>query len=107
MRVAPLILLDEDTQQWLQKLAGSALTSKRLVERCQIVLLAAQGLENLEIAAALGFTRQKVARWRDRFHESGRAGIETDLPGRGRKPVYGPEMSKLIVERTLRTRPPR
>jgi transposase len=105
MRVAPVILLDKDQQQWLQKQVGSGLTPKRLVERCQIVLLAAQGQENLEIAATLGCSRQKVARWRDRFHQAGRVGIETDAPGRGRKPVYGAEMSQLIVERTLRTRP--
>ena len=107
MRVAPLISLDQDLKQWLQKQVGSALTPQRLVERCQIVLLAAEGQDNLEIAAALGCTRQKVARWRARFRTAGRAGLESDAPGRGRKPLYGPEMSALIVERTLRTRPPR
>ena len=85
---------------------NSGLTAKRLVERCQIVLLAAQGQEGLQIATSLGFSRHKVARWRDRFHEVGRTGIESDAPGRGRKPVYGAEMSKLIVDRTLRSRPP-
>jgi len=106
MRVAPVITLRQDLKDWLRKQVGSALTPRRLVERCQIVLLAAQGQENLEIAASLGCTRQKVARWRDRFYQSGRAGIEGDAPGRGRKPVYGEEMSKLIVDRTLRSRPP-
>ena len=106
MRVAPIITLSQDLRDWLQKQVGSALTPKRLTERCQIVLLAAQGLENLQIAASLGCSRQKAARWRDRFHESGRAGIQSDAPGRGRKPVYGAEMSKRIVDRTLRSRPP-
>lgn len=89
----------------MQKQAGSAVTPKRLVERCQIVLLAAEGEENLAIAARLGCSRHKVARWRDRFHQSGRAGIESDAPGRGRKPVYGAEMSQLIVDRTLHSKP--
>jgi transposase len=106
MRVAPVITLADDLKHWLQKQVSSALTPQRLVERCQIVLLAAQGQENLAIAATLGCSRQKVARWRDRFQQLGRAGIESDAPGRGRKPVYGAEMSKLIVERTLRSRPP-
>ena len=106
MRVAPVISLGQDLQGWLQKQVDSALTPKRLVERCQIVLLAAQGFENLEIAASLGFSRQKVARWRDRFQQDGKEGIESDAPGRGRKPVYGVEMSKLIVDHTLRARPP-
>jgi len=106
MRVAPVIVLTEDLKQWLRKQVSSALSEQRLAERSQIVLLAAEGQENLAIAAAVGCSRQKVARWRDRFHQLGRAGIESDAPGRGRKPVYGAEMSKLIVDRTLRSRPP-
>ena len=106
MRIASVITVSGEDQTWLRQQVGSALTAQRLVERCQIVLLAAEGLDNQEIAAALGVSRQKVGRWRVRFHTSGRAGIEADAPGRGRKPVYGPEMSQLIVERTLRSRPP-
>ena len=106
MRIAAVITLSRDLRDWLQKQVGSALTPKRLVERCQIVLLAAQGQENAQIAASLGHSRHKVARWRDRFHKSGRAGIESDAPGRGRKPVYGDKMIRLIVDRTLRSRPP-
>jgi len=106
MRVAPVIVLTEDLKQWLRQQVSSALSEQRLAERSQIVLLAAEGQENLAIAAAVGCSRQKVARWRDRFHQLGRAGIESDAPGRGRKPVYGAEMSKLIVDRTLRSRPP-
>ena len=92
--------------QWLQKQATSGLTCRRLVERCQIILLASGGKNNEQIAALLGITRQKAARWRTRFREGGRTGLEQDVPGRGRKPVYGPEMASLIVERTLRTKPP-
>lgn len=106
MRVAPVIVLTEDLKQWLRKQVSSGLSEQRLAERCRIVLLAAEGQENLAIAAAVGCSRQKVARWRDRFHQLGRTGIESDAPGRGRKPVYGAEMSKLIVDRTLRSRPP-
>ena len=92
--------------EWLRRQATSGLTARRLAERCQIVLLSLEGKTQLEIAAALGMSRQKVARWLKRFAQGGRVGLEEDLPGRGRKPVYGPEMSQLIVERTLRTQPP-
>jgi len=91
---------------WLRKQAASGLTSRRLAERCQIVLWASEGKNNEEIAVLMGITRQKAARWRARFREEGRAGLEHDAPGRGRKPVYGPEMASLIVERTLRAKPP-
>jgi transposase len=105
MRIAPVISLATDVRNWLQKQVNSALTPKRLEQRCRIALLAAEGKNNLEIAASIGVTRQKVARWRDRFSESGLAGIETDAPGRGRKPIYGPEIRKQVVERTLHSRP--
>jgi transposase len=105
MRVASAISLMPDVKAWLQKRVDSALTPKRLGERCRIVLLAAEDKTNLEIAAALGVTRQKAGRWRDRFAESGTAGIEADAPGRGRKATYGPEVRKQIVQRTLYSRP--
>jgi transposase len=51
-----------------------------------IVLLAADGLQNKDIAARLAVGRVQVARWRDRYAESRLAGIEHDLP-RGAPPV--------------------
>src|SRR6476660_3419508 len=106
MRIADSVSLTSEDQQWLRKQAGSAIAPKRLAERCSIVLLGFEGKNNEQIAATLGITRQKAARWRTRFAQSGRAGLENDAPGRGRKPVYGPEIQALIVERTLRSLPP-
>jgi transposase len=37
-------------------------------------------------------------RWRTRFLKAGRAGLENDAPGRGRKAAYGAEMQALIQE---------
>lgn len=92
--------------RWLRKQATSAVAPKRLAERCQIVLLAAAGQNFVRIAAALRMSRQKASRWLARFAESGRTGLENDAPGRGRKAVYGTQMQALIVEKTLRSRPP-
>jgi transposase len=106
MRITPRPELSSQDEAWLRKQATSAVAPRRLVERCRIILRAAQGETNEQIAVALGMTRQKAARWRARFAEGGRAGLEQDAPGRGRKPTYGPEIQQLIVERTLRTKPP-
>jgi transposase len=106
MRIARSVSLSSEDQQWLRKQAGSAVAAKRLAERCRIVLLAVEGQSDVKIAARLGITRQKAARWRARFLEAGRAGLEKDAPGRGRKPLYGPQTHALIVERTLGTLPP-
>jgi len=94
MRVAPAIELTKEQQDELMKLARSKRTSVRLAQRAQIVLLAAQGLQNKAIAEQLGIGRVQVARWRERYLESGLQGIERDLP-RGAPPV------KVDVERLV------
>ncbi len=70
----------EEQKSSLTRLARSKRTSVRLAQRAQIVLLAAQGLQNKDIAEQLGVGRVQVARWRERYLESGLQGIERDLP---------------------------
>ena len=86
MRVAPKIELTDEERAALTKLIRSKLTSVRLAQRARIVLLAAQGLQNKEIAGQLDVGRVQVSRWRERFSELRLAGIERDLP-RGAPPV--------------------
>lgn len=85
MRVAPEIVLTDEERAELARLARSKLTSVRLALRARIVLLAAQGMQNIDIAAQLGVGRVQVSRWRERYIESRLAGIEHDLP-RGAPP---------------------
>ena len=86
LRVAPTIHLTAEQEGELRRLARSKRTSVRLAQRAQIVLLAAQGLQNKDIAEQVGVGRVQVARWRARYLESGLQGIERDLP-RGAPPV--------------------
>jgi transposase len=72
-----------------------------LAQRAQIVLLAAQGLQNKDIAEQLGVGRVQVARWRERYLESGLQGIERDLP-RGAPPVKV-DVAKLVELTTQST----
>jgi transposase len=106
MRVAPEIRLPEEELQWLRRQAQSAVASQRLSERCRIVLLAAEGKTNEEIGALLQITRQRAGRWRQRYVAQGRAGIEADAPGRGRKPTYPEEVRQAVVQKTTRETPP-
>ncbi len=80
MRIAVEIVLTEEQRKDLTKLVRSKLTSVRLAQRARIVLLAADGWRNKDIAEELGVGRVQVSRWRDRYAESGLAGIERDLP---------------------------
>ncbi len=80
MRAAVEIVLTKEQRKDLTQLVGSKLTSVRLAQRARIVLLAADGWRNKDIADELGVGRVQVSRWRDRYAESGLAGIERDLP---------------------------
>jgi len=102
LRVAPGIELTAEQKDELTKLSRSKRTSVRLAQRAQIVLLAAQGLQNKAIAEQLGIGRVQVARWRERYLDSGLHGIERDLP-RGASPVKV-DVAKL-VELTTQTLP--
>ncbi len=105
MRFAPAVHLTDKDREWVTKQIKSTLSSKRLSQRCLVVLLAANAKTNEQIAKKLKITRQKVGRWRSRFAELGRAGIESDRPGRGRKFVYTPEIRRLIVQKTRKETP--
>ena len=86
VRVAPEIVLTDEQKTELTRLSRSGRTSVRLAQRARIVLLAAQGLQNKDIAEELGIGRVQVARWRERYLQAGVEGIERDLP-RGAPPV--------------------
>jgi transposase len=86
MRIAPEIVLTEEERAELTRLARSKLTSVRLAQRAQIVLLASDGMQNRQIAEHLGIGRVQVSRWRERYGQSRLSGIERDLP-RGAPPV--------------------
>ena len=57
MRVAPEIILTNEERVELMKLVRSRLTSVRLEQRAGIVLLAADGFQNMDIAEMLGLGR--------------------------------------------------
>lgn len=94
VRVAPAIVLTDEQERELNRLARSGRTSVRLAQRARIVLLAAQGLQNKDIAERLGIGRVQVARWRERYRQCGLHGIERDLP-RGAPPVKV-DVAKLV-----------
>ena len=54
------------------------------------MLLAAEGLDNDDIAARLNTLREVVSKWRKRFFEEGLAGLE-ERPRRGRPARFSPQ----------------
>src|SRR5271167_4807591 len=106
MRKATAITLDEQERLSLGRWARGRRTPARLVLRAQIVLRAADGMDNLTIADELGTGRLTVARWRNRFATGRLAGIERDAPRGGRKPTSRSRVAQRIVEATTQTTPP-
>src|ERR1017187_4606280 len=84
MRVAPVIVLLNEERAQLLQWARSKTISVRLARRAQIVLGAADGLDNETIAAQLGLGRVQVGRWRNRYAQGGLAAIQQDRPRGGR-----------------------
>jgi transposase len=90
----------------LTKWSRGRSTPARLVLRSRIVLAAADGRENKDIAAELGCTRRTVGTWRNRFAEQGLAGIEKDAPRSGRTPEVRAEKEVEILRKTTQETPP-
>ncbi len=83
------IELSDEERDALESLARSYTLPYWQVVRAQMVLLAAQGLRNDQIAARLNCRREVVSQWRKRFFEQRLAGLE-DRPRRGRPPIFPP-----------------
>jgi transposase len=102
---APKVRLTVEQQDDFERFARSRTLAARLVERAQIVLLAAAGKADVEIARALDITRQTAGLWRRRFLDRGIAGIEKDAPRSGRPRLIAASKIDEIVSLTTRQTP--
>ena len=103
-RAIPIVLRDEERAtltMWARRRTAAA----RLVTRARIVLAAASGAENQELAAQWGLARGTVVTWRKRFAAQRWAGIEREQLGRGRRATQRKHWARTIVEVTLHTTP--
>lgn len=105
MRTAPVIELTDEERTRLTRWSRGRRTPSRLVLRAKIVLAAAGGRQNQEIAADLGASRKTVGLWRTRFAEERLAGIETDAPRRGRQPSISTATVERILHKTTQEKP--
>jgi hypothetical protein len=84
MRIAAPVDLSEEQRSVLERMARQRTLPARMVERAQIVLRAAEGMENQQIARQMGITPEKVARWWNRFLQARIAALQKDTPRPGR-----------------------
>lgn len=105
MRVAHPIILSPEQKQALEQCARARSLPVRLVERARIVVLAAAGKQDKEIAAELGITAHKAARWRNRYLVGGTEGLEKDAPRPGRTPRISVATVKKVIHKTTQAKP--
>jgi transposase len=103
-KAAVAIELTGEEEQELRNLAGRRRTAQGLARRARIVLLAAEGLENREICAALDVDPNTVGKWRRRYAEHRIDGL-LDEPRPGRPREIGDDEIAETIRLTLETTP--
>jgi transposase len=83
------IRLSGDERRELERRARKYTLAYRDVFRANVVLMAAQGLENEEIGSRLNAPREVVSKWRKRFFEERLQGLD-ERSRRGRPSVFPP-----------------
>lgn len=106
MHLAPPILLSPEERTTLRAWARAKSLPLRVVQRAQIIMMAADGVTNQDIASRLQISRPTVQLWRERFLSLRVAGLEKDAPRPGRIPNIPEAKIRAIVEATLHTKPP-
>lgn len=81
------VVLDADKRDCLQKIINATTSQQRLVYRARIVLTAADGDSNAEIAGDLGVSENTVRKWRSRFCDKGIKGLN-DAQRSGRPKIF-------------------
>jgi transposase len=80
------LTVEPTDQEKLELLARRPKTAQRVAIRSKIVLRAAEGLSNQEIAGRLGITGATVGKWRERYRVQGMEGLADEpRPGTPRK----------------------
>jgi len=83
------IVLTNQERERLISLARKYTAPYRDVIRAQVILMAAEGLENKEIGERLNLPRKTVSKWRKRFFYKRQQGL-VDEPRAGRPFIFSP-----------------
>jgi transposase len=101
--IPPLVTTEEERAE-LQRRVRAHTMPQRAAKRARVVLLAADGVPNRQIAPMVGMNQHTVAQWRRRFEAERLAGLE-DRQRPGRPPAYGHD-ERLRILATVTEEPP-
>lgn len=94
-RATPLTLTAAERQE-LERRVRARTSRQQDAQRARIVLDAAAGATNVDIAATVGVTRHTVQHWRDRFATARLDGL-ADRPHQPPPRRYGPAIQAQVV----------
>src|SRR5437870_3893930 len=103
MRIASPILLSEEERAVLRTWTHGRSLPLRLVQRAQIVAMAAEGVPSQDIALTWEVCRPTVELWRERFLALRLEGLKKDAPRPGRIPSLPQSIVRTVVHATLYT----
>ena len=104
-RASTSLNLSVADQDQLERWRSAHGTPQQVALRCQLVLAAAAGKLDLEIAAAAGVNRHTAALLRGRIRDKGIGAVWEIQAGRGRKPQYNQAKRDAVIAATLETKP--
>ena len=104
-RRALLVTLSESDRRELERWVSAHRTPQQVAQRCRILLAAAKGQQDKDIAESMGINVKTVALWRKRFSREGPDSLWEVAAGRGRKPQLTTDKVEDIVNATLQTKP--
>lgn len=104
-RIAQPIVLEPQNRLELQRWVTAHSTPQQVSQRCQIILAAADGHQDKDIAEEFEIDFKTVALWRGRFRNEGVDCLWEVAPGRGRRPRYDKHKVAAIIDTTLQRRP--
>jgi transposase len=102
---ATAVTITESDRQELERWVGAHRTPQQVAQRCRIILEAAKGQQDKEIAQSMEVNPKTVALWRQRFFKEGPDCLWEVAPGRGRKPQFSADKVEEIINATLQSRP--
>jgi transposase len=98
------IELSDDERSQLEAWARRPSSAQALAQRSRIVLAAAEGVKNIEIARRLGVGRPMVTKWRNRFGEHRLDGL-LDEPRPGQPRTITDAQVEQVITKTLESKP--
>jgi putative transposase len=103
-RPIPPMVLSPEMQEQLHTMSRARSLPQALAMRARIILLAADGLSNTQIAVQLRLSLPTVGKWRRRYLHQGLVGLYDEVKPGGPRSISDEQVAGLI-RKTLKTKP--